>query len=116
MTGDTEALNFHFSEGGPLELEIWDHENDEATHILTAYPDDSPTSVDLTRDLERAGFRLEKIDEEEVDNTQYILTDAADEPIEGEEYDTPGAAIDARARLMATHMDGDDVTVEEVDR
>jgi len=113
---NAESLSLHFSTGGPIELEVWDYENDEATHILTQYPDDSPTSIDLTKDLERAGFRLERIDDEGKVDTQYILTDAADEPIEGEEYDTPGAAIDARARLMATHMDGDDVTVQEVDQ
>ena len=45
---------------------------------------------------------------------QYVLTDANDEPITGEQYDDPERAINARARLMAEHPDSDMVTVAEV--
>jgi len=41
----------------------------------------------------------------------YQLTDANGDPIDGEVYEDPERAIDARARLMG-EMDG--VTVEEV--
>lgn len=44
--------------------------------------------------------------------THYVLTDGDGEPIPGERYEDDGHAIDARARLMAEHPDGDDVTVE----
>jgi len=45
----------------------------------------------------------------------YVLMDAGGEPIEDESYDDPDSALDARARLMAEHEDGDAVTVERVD-
>lgn len=45
----------------------------------------------------------------------YVLMDADDEPIDGERHDDADSALDARARLMATHEDGDAVTVERVD-
>lgn len=43
---------------------------------------------------------------------RYVLTDGDGEEIDGECYDDPDRAIDARARLMAEHPDGDAVTVE----
>lgn len=45
---------------------------------------------------------------------RYMLTDADGAPILGHYYDDPDRAIDARAQLMATHPDGDDVTVEPI--
>lgn len=45
----------------------------------------------------------------------YVLMDADGEPIDGESYDDPDSALDARAQLMADHEDGDAVTVERVD-
>jgi Fe2+ or Zn2+ uptake regulation protein len=77
--------------------------------------DERTSRIAAQYDIESERSALVAEGGEPTDDTQYILTDAADEPIEGEEYDTPDAAIDARARLMATHMDGDDVTVEEID-
>jgi hypothetical protein len=47
-----------------------------------------------------------------VENSRYVLTDAGGDPIPGERYEDADRAIDARARLMANHEDGDDVTVE----
>lgn len=44
---------------------------------------------------------------------KYHLTDADGETIDGETYDDPNRALDARARLMAEHEDGDEVTIEE---
>jgi DNA-binding PadR family transcriptional regulator len=46
-------------------------------------------------------------------DAEYVLTDAAGDPIPGEVYDDPDDALDARANLMSEHEDGDDVTVEE---
>lgn len=48
------------------------------------------------------------------DTDRYVLTDADGQPIDGEYYDDPERAIDARARLMAEHPDGDNVTVDVV--
>lgn len=45
----------------------------------------------------------------------YVLTDGDGSPIEGERYSDSDRAIDARARLMAEHPDGDAVTVEVLD-
>ena len=47
-----------------------------------------------------------------IDTTKYAVTDADGNTIDGEVYEDPGHAIDARARLMADHPDGDRVTVE----
>jgi len=65
--GEGKCLNLHFSEGGPIELEVWDIDNDEADHVLTEYPDKEPMSIDITAELKRAGYRLEKIEEEQTD-------------------------------------------------
>lgn len=43
---------------------------------------------------------------------EYVLTDANGDVIDEQGYDTADQAIDARARLMAEHPDGDEVTVE----
>lgn len=43
---------------------------------------------------------------------EYALTDANGDVIEGEEYPNADLALNARARLMAEHPDGDEVTVE----
>lgn len=43
---------------------------------------------------------------------EYVLTDANGDVIDGERYDEPDHAIDARAQLMVEHPDGDEVTVE----
>ena len=54
-------------------------------------------------------------DEHDKDGTEikrYVLTDADGEPIPGEEFSDHVHALDARARLMAEHSDGDKVTVE----
>ena len=42
----------------------------------------------------------------------YVLTDADGQEIPGERYEDDDRALDARARLMAEHPDGDGVTVE----
>jgi len=63
-SGEGKCLNLHFSEGGPIELEVWDLDDDEADHVLTEYPQKEPTSIDITAELERAGYRLEKIEED----------------------------------------------------
>lgn len=42
----------------------------------------------------------------------YILTDDDGNPIPDERYKDDSRAIDARARLMTEHPDGDNVTVE----
>ena len=44
--------------------------------------------------------------------TVYHLTDGDGCAIPGEAYRSEEAAVDARARLMASHPDGDKVTVE----
>jgi len=64
---DEKCLNLHFSEGGPVELEVWNLDADESDHVLTEYPDKEPTSIDITAELERAGYRLEKIDDDNGD-------------------------------------------------
>jgi len=46
------------------------------------------------------------------DNEIYYLTDSEGVLIPGEIYDNEEDAIDARARLLASHSDGDQVTVE----
>jgi hypothetical protein len=46
------------------------------------------------------------------DAQEFVLTDANGHTINGERYRDPDAAIDARVRLMETHPDGDQVTVE----
>jgi len=51
--------------------------------------------------------------EDEAD--KYVLTDANGKEIEDESYPDSDKTIDARARLMATHPDGDEVTVEPRD-
>ena len=43
---------------------------------------------------------------------RYVLTDGDGEAIPGEEYENDEHALDARARLMAEHPDGESVTVE----
>ena len=43
---------------------------------------------------------------------EYVLTDADGHTIKGHRYHDPDKAVDARARLMAEHPDGDEVTVE----
>ena len=45
-------------------------------------------------------------------NEEYVITDADGRTIRGHRYSDPDKAIDARARLMAEHPDGDEVTVE----
>lgn len=62
---DPESLMLHFGERGPVEVEVWDDDTEEATHVFSEYPDDGKQSVDITRDLERAGYRLIKVDEGE---------------------------------------------------
>jgi len=52
------------------------------------------------------------LDDYDGDDTEYVLTDGDGEVIEGEVYDDPDAAVDARASQMAEHPDGDAVTVE----
>lgn len=52
----------------------------------------------------------------EANDTVYVLTDAEDEPIEGERYPDETQALDARAQLMANHDDGDAVTIEVKNR
>jgi len=42
----------------------------------------------------------------------YVITDGDGEPIPGERYEDDARALDARARLMAEHPDGDGVTVD----
>jgi hypothetical protein len=59
----TESLMLHFGERGPVELEVWDYNAEEATHIFTEYAASNSESVDLTRDLERAGYQLVSIDD-----------------------------------------------------
>lgn len=49
-------------------------------------------------------------DESEIEH--YVLTDGDGDPIPGERYEDDSRAIDARARLMSDHPDGDKVTVE----
>lgn len=55
---------------------------------------------------------LGPVDDKAAD-AEYVLTDADGEVIDGERYDDPDAAVDARAQQMAEHPDGDAVTVEE---
>ena len=49
---------------------------------------------------------------QEEEYEEYVLTDADGHTIAGERYRDADRAIDARARLMAEHPDGDEVTVE----
>ena len=56
--GEIGQLMLHYGESGPVELELWDEEAEEATHLFTAYPRKPNHSEDITRDLERAGYRL----------------------------------------------------------
>jgi hypothetical protein len=46
---------------GPVEVEVWDNVEDEVDHVLTDYPD-SKTSIDLSLDLERAGYEIVPIE------------------------------------------------------
>jgi hypothetical protein len=46
------------------------------------------------------------------DAQEFVLTDADGNTISGERYRDSGQAIDARVRLMETHPDGDQITVE----
>lgn len=59
----TDRLMLHFGTNSLTEVEVWDEETQEATHVFSQYAEDGTESEDLTRALERAGFRLEKIDE-----------------------------------------------------
>lgn len=59
---ENERLMFHFGSVGPVEVEVWDEENEDSTHVFTEYPE-GKTTVDLTRDLRRAGYKLVEVDE-----------------------------------------------------
>lgn len=61
-------LTLHLQCGptGPVELEVWDNDEDEVHHVLTEYPE-AKTALDISRDLERAGYQIVPIEEGDSD-------------------------------------------------
>lgn len=96
--------------GEPVEdCFVLDPESDPAARVaLSAYAD-ATDDDSLAEDLREW---LAQFDESAEFSGWYVLTDADGDPIPGEYYSDPERAIDARARLMADHEDGDEVTVE----
>lgn len=60
-THRTERVMLHGPE--PVELEIWDEEEQEATHVVSEYMD-SAESIDITALLRRAGYELREVHNE----------------------------------------------------
>ena len=62
---DVDRLMLHHGEGGPVELEIWHEDAEEATHIISQYPQAGSHSKDITEKLHRAGYKLVEVDDDE---------------------------------------------------
>jgi len=94
--------------GEPIEsCFVLNPESDPAARdALLAYADATNDSA-LAADIRAWVDQIEGPDAD-----WYVLTDGDGEPIPGESYSDCEQAIDARARLMADHEDGDKVTVE----
>jgi len=59
---EQDRLMLHFGERGPVELEVWHEEAEEATHLVTEYPNKGAESIDITDRIRRAGYKLVEAD------------------------------------------------------
>ena len=63
--GEVDRLMLHHGQRGPVELEVWHEDTQEATHITTNYAESGSESEDITRELRRAGYKLVEVDDAE---------------------------------------------------
>ena len=60
---EVDRLMLHHGERGPVELEIWHEDVEEATHIISQYAQKGSQSEDITEKLHRAGYKLVEVDD-----------------------------------------------------